>query len=276
VEDVVRDQDSYYIVAAESRADERARVLKHGETFLLCDAYGDIMPYGLGEEGLYHEGTRYLSRLELRLGKLRPLLLSSTVRENNDLFPVDLTNPDLQVDDHMILPRGILHIFRAKILWRARCYEHLRLSNHGLTPIRVSLLLRWQADFADIFEVRGTHRALRGEMLEPELAEGGVRLRYRGLDDVLRATRLTLDPPPAELSGSGARYDIELPPQEAQTLGLVIACEPHGEEATHVPYEQALFAVTRSPAEWREPQCRVHTSNEAFNHCSSAAWPIST
>jgi glycogen debranching enzyme len=138
VEDVVRVQDDYYIVAANSREDERTRVLKHGETFAVYDAFGDIMPYGLGEQGLYYEGTRHLSRLELRLGSVRPLLLSSTVRQSNDIFPVDLTNPDLQIDAETLLPRGILHIFRSKLLWQGCCYEHLRLSNHGLSGIKVS------------------------------------------------------------------------------------------------------------------------------------------
>jgi glycogen debranching enzyme len=266
MEDVVLDQDNYYIVAESSRADERARVLKHGETFAVCDAFGDIMPYGLGEQGLYHEGTRHLSRLELRLGKVRPLLLSSTVRENNDLFPVDLTNPDLHRDGQLVLPRGVLHIFRAKLLWNARCYEHLRLSNHSLAPIRVSLLLRWQADFADIFEVRGTERAARGESLRPEVQESVVRLLYRGLDGVVRGTRLTLDRAPIEISGAGARYEIDLPPQQAQTLGLTIACETGDVREADLPYERALFAVTQSPVEFRAAQCHVHTSNEAFNH----------
>ncbi len=40
-------------------------MLKHGDTFAVFDHYGDIKPGGLGEEGLYHEGTRYLSCLLL-------------------------------------------------------------------------------------------------------------------------------------------------------------------------------------------------------------------
>jgi glycogen debranching enzyme len=265
MEDVIRVEDNYYILATASRADERTRVLKDNETFAVCDPYGDILPYGMGEQGLYHEGTRFLSRLELRLGKVRPLLLSSTVRENNDLFPVDLTNPDLELEDGLMLPRGILHLFRSKLLWAGRCFEHLRLSNHGMAGIRVALLLRFEADFADIFEVRGTRRERRGLDLEPEISGGVVRLRYKGLDGVRRATRLVFDPAPSELSSSGARFDLHLPSQQTETLDITVVCESDEAERAPAHYEQALLTVTRTPLEWREAQCRIGTSNATFN-----------
>ena len=90
---VLRHQDSFYILATSTRADDRTRVLKHGETFAVFDRFGDVQPVGLGEQGLYHDGTRFLSRLELRIGGRRPLLLSSTVKEDNDLLAVDLAEP---------------------------------------------------------------------------------------------------------------------------------------------------------------------------------------
>ena len=266
MEDVIRVQDHYYILATASRTDERTRVLKDGETFAVCDPHGDILPFGMGEQGLYHEGTRYLSRLELRLGQVRPLLLSSTVRENNDLFPVDLTNPDLELEDGVMLPRGLLHVFRSKLLWEGRCFEHLRLSNHGLQPIRVTLVLRFEADYADIFEVRGTRRAARGLMLEPEVAaDGSVALRYHGLDGVLRQTRLLFSPRPTEVSGSGARFELRLPSQESEAIDVTIVCE--GTDARPaVSYPEALATVTRTPADWRAALCRIETSNASFNN----------
>src|SRR5262252_9299965 len=116
--ELLKHQDSFYILATSTRADDRTRVLKHGETFAVFDRFGDVQSVGLGEQGLYDHGTRYLSRLELRLGGRRPLLLSSTVKKENDLLTVDLANPDL-VDPHgeVVLPRGEVHIARTKFLW---------------------------------------------------------------------------------------------------------------------------------------------------------------
>ena len=78
--EIIRVKDQYYILATSSLADDRTRVLKQGETFAVFDRYGDIHPLGLGEQGIYHQGMRHLSRLALRLQGSRPLLLSSTVR----------------------------------------------------------------------------------------------------------------------------------------------------------------------------------------------------
>ncbi len=94
--DVIQVEERYYILASSSLADDRTRVIKNGETFAVFDRYGDVHPVGLGEQGLYHAGTRHLSALGLRIGDARPLLLSSTVREDNAQVVVDLTNPDLR------------------------------------------------------------------------------------------------------------------------------------------------------------------------------------
>src|SRR3982751_5551811 len=135
VDDVIRVNDQFYILSTSSMADDRTRVLKQDDTFVVFDRHGDIRPVGQAVQGLYHEGTRYLSRLELRLGKDRPMLLSSTVRDDNGLLAVDLTNPDSYAHDAAAVPRGTLHISRIMFLWQGACFERLRLVNYGLAPL---------------------------------------------------------------------------------------------------------------------------------------------
>src|SRR4051812_10920531 len=118
-DDIIQIAEHHYIRATSSRADERTRVLKHGDTFGVFDRFGDVQPIGNGEQGLFHLGTRHLSRLELRLDDVRPLLLSSTVSDANDTIAVDLTNPDLRArpgseGPEIRVPRGVLHVFRSK------------------------------------------------------------------------------------------------------------------------------------------------------------------
>ena len=148
--DVVQLGSEYYILATSPRADDRTWVLKDGDTFAVLDRYGDIYPLGLGEQGLYHEGTRFLSRLELWLGTNRPMLLSSTVKEGNELLAVDFTNPDIHREGKLVLRRHALHIFRSKFLRNGTCYERFRVRNHSIGPLHVILHLRFEADFADM------------------------------------------------------------------------------------------------------------------------------
>src|SRR5262245_35610484 len=108
----------FYIPAVSSLAERRLRARKHGDTFALFNHYGDIVPVKGAAEGLYHCDTRYLSHLELRLNGQRPLLLSSTVRDDNAVLIVDLTNPDLFVEGELFLPRDTLHLQRLRFLWQ--------------------------------------------------------------------------------------------------------------------------------------------------------------
>src|SRR5689334_22932693 len=109
--DVVEIGNQFYIRAQSSLADSRTRVLLFGDTFAIFDQWGDIQPYWSSAQGLFHKDTRYLSKLELRICSARPLLLSSTVRDDNVLMGVDLTNPELPVSSGTSIPSGTLHIY---------------------------------------------------------------------------------------------------------------------------------------------------------------------
>ena len=92
--DIVRVADEYYVRASSALADDRTRVLKSGDTFLIANRYGDIEALGTSQFGLFHAESRHLSRFSMRLNRLQPLLLSSVVREDNAFLAVDLTNFD--------------------------------------------------------------------------------------------------------------------------------------------------------------------------------------
>jgi glycogen debranching enzyme len=265
MEDVIRLHDQYYILATSSRADERTRVLKHGDTFAIFDHFGDVVPFGLGEQGLYHAGTRHLSLLELRLNGARPLLLSSSVREDNDLFVVDLTNPDIPLGGARVFRRDILHVFRSTFLWESACYQSLRLTNYGLEEVTLSLTQRFASDFADIFEVRGTTRPHRGRLLQPRSADGALVLGYEGLDGVVRRTTVECSPPPTAIEGDEIGFTMTLPPQRSETIHCTIRCEA-GEGTVRVhSHDRAFDALRAALAGVHERQARVETANEQFN-----------
>jgi glycogen debranching enzyme len=262
--------DEFYIRTPHALADDRHLVLKQGETFAVLDRYGDIFPVGLAENGLYHDGTRYLSRLSLRIGGERPLLLSSAIKADNALVAVDLTNldvirPDGQGQDDIVIPRGTIHVSRVLVLWDGVCYEHLRLRNYGGDRIEVPVILEFDADYADIFEVRGTVRPRRGERLRPRRDEAGVTLGYRGLDDVVRRTRVRVHPPRARFAEHAARLDVALPPHGEDAFDLTFACERHTQRRRTVAFTTALSSAGEALAARRGEICDIVTSNDQFN-----------
>ncbi|MGE5646805.1 MAG: glycogen debranching N-terminal domain-containing protein [Acidobacteriota bacterium] len=265
IEDYIKVQEHYYILATSSLADDRTRVLKEGETFAVFDRFGDVHSTGQGEQGIYHEGTRFLSRSALRMDKVRPLLLSSSVNEDNALLTVDLTNPDVLLDRHGLAPRGTLHILRSKFLWNAVCYETLSLHNHGLGPLDLAISMRFDCDFADIFEVRGLTRARRGTHLETEFDDGEIVLAYQGLDGVVRRTVIHASPRPDETSPTGFRFHTSLEGQKGVELSVTVACEVGDARPSVLTYGAALEQASAEMNVDRDRDAKIFTANEQYN-----------
>jgi glycogen debranching enzyme len=258
-------QEQYYIVAAESVTDDRTRVLKHNETFAVFDRFGDIQAAGMGEHGIFHEGTRYLSRSVFQFDGKRPVLLSSAIREDNALLAVDLTNADRTQDGEVRVPRGTLHIYRAKFLWNATCYEALRIRNYGLAPVEFACTFFFDADFADIFEVRGLRRKRRGVRHEDRVEEGAILLSYEGLDGVLRRTRIKANPAPDEITPGSMQFRAMLEAQQELEVSIAVSCHLGRAREAVLGYDAALLESDREMDERRAASSHVYTANSQFN-----------
>lgn len=257
----------YYIGAQSSVLERRPRILKHGDTFGVFDHYGDIVSGGGSPEGIFHNDTRYLSALRLLVNGRRPLLLSSTVQDNNAILTVDLTNPDFVTNGAIVLARDTIHIVRSKFLWRGTCYERFAIRNFGDAPQSIQLSVHFAMDFVDIFEVRGNRRAQNGDTTHAATANG-VRVTYTGLDGVARHTAVRFDPAPDQVDHEAAVYDVVLPPDGAQTC---IFCTVTSAEAKAVaaPPPTAFYhhylASRRAMRAATAGVATIDTSNEIFN-----------
>ena len=265
MEEIIQVQDQHYIIATAPRLHERVRVLKHGDTFAVFDAYGDILPIGHGEQGIYHEGTRFLSRLEFRLQDRRPFLLSSTVKEQVPVLVANLTNPDIFAGETLALQRNTLHAMRTTFLWDGACYEQLRIRNYAQTPVDVRLSFSFDADFVDIFEVRGFAREKRGRLLPPTADPGGIILSYEGLDRETRRLRVQWSPTPTSLELQTLRFHRTLPPKGEEAFNLIFSFEKASSTPPRFTFRQALDFSQAEMRSLRSPDTRVTASNENFD-----------
>src|SRR3981081_1884041 len=110
------------------------RSLKHDDTFIVLDSHGDIGASAGGPDGLFNADTRYLARLELVLDEVQPLLLGSSMRDDNSALTVDLTNPDVYRQGRIGMQKAMLHIVRTIFLWRGTAYQRIGFQNHGDRP----------------------------------------------------------------------------------------------------------------------------------------------
>ena len=263
--DIIQVQGQFYIRANASIADFGNRVLKHGETFAIFDRHGDIRPLGFENQGVFHQGTRFLSRWKLGINGTSPLLLSSNVKEDNDFLAVDLTNPALRLKDETSLPDGLIHLVRTVFLWEGEYFERIEVSS--FTPQAVSLLLEldFGADFADLFELRGTTRKKRGNLLAPELAPTQVTLAYEGLDKVVRETIFHFSAPAQKISAERAVFQLDLEAKKPQCLETRVTCligpKPDPEET----FAGALDKVHAAFRDYRKDITLIESSNAQFN-----------
>lgn len=259
-------ENKFYILAESSIANEQSMVIKQGDSFGVFDRNGDVAPMGReGAFGLYHEGTRFLSRMELSVEGKRPPLLSANLREENELLIVDLMNPDFRCSQGEMVHKGQVHILRTRFLWKGVCYERIRFSNFDLDPVYFSFGLRFDADYADIFEVRGIKRENNGKVLPESYENGSLLLSYQGLDDIKRNTRISFSPQPEELKNKEAQYRINLGIQEEFDLYISMAFEIGKNKPSQQEYEAAHDQMISQLENVKSETAAISTDNESFN-----------
>ena len=260
--------EQFPIIAGPERPVVALRVLKHGDCFGVFDPRGNIIPGDASEEGIYHDGTRFLSCLELLLFGNAPMLLSSTVSVDDAVFDADLTNPDVLKDGHISISRGEINVHRSRVLWEASCVERIRVTNFRLDRIDVPLAIRFGADFADVFEVRGTRRAKRGERLTDVNGDDYV-MRYRGLDERERRSRLRWSRPPDKIEAGRAVFLLRLEPKETATIVMSVSYETDTAApptaAVEKAFDHALSSTRAKRAAQSSSCCRVLSSSAMFN-----------
>jgi len=257
--------EKYYISTTSTYADDRTRVLNDSDTFGVFDRWGDIQPIGQEAQGLYHEGTRFLSALELQLNGKRPLLLSSSIKEENEVLSVDLTNPEYS-EDEIVVHQGMLHISRKKFIKHGACFENIQLTNYDIQDHTLTLVIMADADFKDIFEVRGMKRSKRGKQGTCCMENDTMILSYRGLDKVERKTEITFSPHPDVFSNQQIEYRIALTPQQTYHIEYSIQLRTGDQLTKAISHDEAIRKLTQQLQDTRAAITTVQTSNEQFDH----------
>ena len=262
--------DQFYIRARAPLTRAR-RTLKHDDTFLVLDSHGDIGATAGEADGLFDHDTRYLARLELSIGDATPLLLGFNMRDDNLVYTVDLTNPDVYKNNRVVFEKSTLHIVRTTFLWQSTAYQRLAITNQGDRGIAVRLALGFGNDFADLFEVRGLTRERRGKT-SVGVGTDTVSLSYHGLDDVTRSTTLCFEPSPTRLTESLAEYHLMLAPKQRIPIFLCIQCS-RGQPAPPLHFFKAMIEAQHQLKHATRHIATVTTSNDVFNEvlCRAAS-----
>ncbi len=238
--------------------------VKEGDLFLYSNELGQVPGAENSVLGLYYRDTRYLSRYELTVAGRQPVLLSASA-DRGYAATVELTNLEARTADGRTLPQASVHVRRTRLV-ADRVYELLRVRNYHTRHVDLVVDLHFEADFADLFEVRGSRRRRRGSRLGPQMGDGTLTLSYLGLDDVTRQTIIRFHDRPESLKQGRARFRLHLPPGERAVIRYdvqVVGPEAPGEIGGE--FNARLGSLRREHERWESGATDMITDNEQVN-----------
>ena len=206
----------------------RQTVLKHERCLVLSGPTGDleggpVVPGTAADPGgVWLDDTRMLSRLVLTLGGTQLVPLSTAIDRTGVIETVTATNAVFLGADGGAVPANSLSVRRRRVVTGDGPAEWIAITNHGPEAITLALGWSWQADFRDLFEVRGKARPARGTAGPLEIGGTTVEHRYRGLDAVERTTSLAFSPAPDRLVAGRAAQTLVIPAGGTGRVRLVI------------------------------------------------------
>jgi glycogen debranching enzyme len=238
-------------------------LIKDGDLFLLTDQAGNITKNENMQYGLYTKDTRFLSRYELFIENIKPFILSFDETEDR-INKIDLIN----ANNKKIGSKEVL-IKREQIIFDGMVYDRIFVKNYFSQPLGLKLILKVEADYLDIFQVRNYVKVERlGAVLNPSKVKNGIVLGYLGKDGVKRETAVKI------LNKEGKIYEdrIELffklkhNQENEVTIGIMTRVE--GQKLINkniISFERAQKKLRSNYKKWEEDSLTIKTDHKNLN-----------
>jgi glycogen debranching enzyme len=243
-----------------------------GKTFLSTTLSGDIMPPGAPDAGLFYDDTRFLSRLELRVGGYRTVVLSSST-EQTFVSQIELTTGQITLRETYEIPENTVHIRREQLLASDIFYDSLTFENFNFNDVMLDIELAYEADFMDVFQVRGVARQQLGHYYKPIVHRDAIIFHYCGLDGVTRNAAIRFSPEPEQVDGTTARWQLALAPFKRFQLQCTVVPQVEGKHcrAGRPDFAQHVRGRREAFAAWEARSTHFNTSNRIFEQMLGAS-----
>lgn len=246
------------------------RVIKENDVFLLSEPNGNITkehPYGLG---LYTKDTRFLNKLNLKINGENPVLLSSEANENY-MATILLTNPHMEDEKGLILWRESVEIERKRFINKGVLYEALKFKNYFPKTITFSIAIEVEADFMDMFIVRGFQTGKVGKRTGQFVDGEQLIFTYQGADNLSRKTLISWNKQPSSVSDLGEiTFEFTLDYEQEEEVVLIIQPQIGEEKKDKIlPMRKALNNLQNSYAKWESSSTKVKTDHQILQRLIS-------
>jgi glycogen debranching enzyme len=182
-----------------------------GNTFIVSDALGNIDP--AEHHGVFAADTRFLSQFEFRLGDLGLILLKSGPAgfAESQIYLTNAGSVDVVAHD--------IEVVRTRTIRRTGMSEVIRMTNRGLGRVEVPVQLLFDADFADIFEVRAVARRHRAMHTRLQIDDRDI-VFVDTLREHQRSSRIHFSIEPDERDGGHVAFNVPLEPHDQWSLEI--------------------------------------------------------
>jgi glycogen debranching enzyme len=239
--------------------------LKEDDLQFISTESGDVLSDNPGGLGLYHQDTRFLNRFELTVNGFKPVFLSHSANKHY-IATFQSVNPSFRLPDGVRVKQQTISIRRSRFVSDKGLYERIGLLNCNHFPLDLEIDLALDADFRDIFSVRGFKTQRVAGEISVSFGGDDLTFSYRGRDELTRETRVSFDRTPEAISPREVRFSVHLEPNQADSI--VVRAQPC--VGADVPplepdFDRQLDALAASYKSWDETSTRISTNNELFD-----------
>src|SRR5215831_16094347 len=188
-----------------------------GDTFVVSDRRGDVLPSPSEPHGLFLQDTRFLSCWRLTVEGNPPNVLST---DDVNYFSAQFF---LVPPTESPLDQASFSIMRKRSVGGG-FHEDLTVLNHTAEPLELHLQVEAAADFADLFEVKDALQK-KGEHYQ-SVRDGRLVLGYRR-EGFVRETWISATATEAEATVDGLHFRVRVEPHGEWRTCLDVAAARH-------------------------------------------------
>lgn len=242
-------------------------VIRDNELTFITQEDGEIPIAENYGYGLYYHDCRYLSGFLIRLMGTPPTqVLSSDERGFSSTLMV--TNPEMKDCTGATIAKETLLGTIATVIPGCIRQSHT-IRNFNTFPVTLDLTFEFDADFADMFTIRGIYPPTGAEAKPARFNGKNLFFSYEGEDKLYRSTIISFEPPPTRVEGKVCTFELKISPHGLQTINIEISVEEtrSGQEPKKPVKnpDERISQITRSYVATLECCDCIQTSNNIFN-----------
>ncbi|HTY90625.1 MAG TPA: amylo-alpha-1,6-glucosidase [Methanocella sp.] len=249
----------------QSNSITNALVIRDGELTLVTLRNGEIPARDNYGYGLYYHDCRYLSKFHIRLMESPVTELLSSDEQGSQSVMVGTNSKFKDCSGNMVEKETMMGTYVVKIC-PGLMQQSLTFSNFNTFTVTQNLTIEFDADFADMFTIRGLVPPAHGKKMPIEYDNNRLCLSYQGEDGHIRRTIITFYPAPKSMEGGKCHFELRIEPQGSSSVKTDIAVQDVGErKMPKTNIGNIMKGATGSCTSTFECCTDTLTSNNIFN-----------